>query len=411
MRVLMIAPQPFLEPRGTPISVYQRIQGLSALGHTVDLVTYHIGSDVQIEGVDVHRILNVPFIKTVKVGPSSAKILLDALLFWKAVQLILLRPYDVIHSHEEGAFIALVLSFLFGIPHLYDMHSSLPQQLVNFNFGNYRPIIKVFEVLERWTIRTCTAVITVGSDLEQYVKEINPTVKHAMIENLPVQSNGYKENGMTSDEVKRKLNLHGRVPVVYTGTFERYQGIDLLIESATLVRKQYPDVTFVLVGGKPEQVAECQHLVRKHNLEDCVLFTGIVPVEEVNPYLEMADVLVSPRTEGLSVPLKIYSYLHSGKPIVATDIVAHTLVLNGDTAVLVPPTKEAFAEGLSQVIRDTNLRSRLGDQAKQLAEEEYSFNSYLAKLDRIYRLLEPSAHTSETPAQMLTPGETQSLEN
>jgi len=144
MDILMIAPQPFLEPRGTPISVYQRVQGLATLGHTIDLVTYHIGQDVQIPGVTIHRIPHVPFIKQVKVGPSWAKPLLDLLIFWTAFRLLTTKQYDVIHSHEEAAFFCGLLARMFHTRHLYDMHSSLPQQLRNFNFGNARPLVRLF---------------------------------------------------------------------------------------------------------------------------------------------------------------------------------------------------------------------------------------------------------------------------
>ncbi len=44
MRILMIAPEPFFEPRGTPFSEYHRIRALLDLGHTVDLVTYPFGT-------------------------------------------------------------------------------------------------------------------------------------------------------------------------------------------------------------------------------------------------------------------------------------------------------------------------------------------------------------------------------
>ena len=110
MRILMLAPQPILEPRGTPISVYQRLVALSTLKHEVDLVTYHLGSEIQIPGVTVHRIPAVPVIKEVKPGPSWPKVLLDGLLFGKAFIMLCSRRYDVIHSHEEAAFLAMLLS-------------------------------------------------------------------------------------------------------------------------------------------------------------------------------------------------------------------------------------------------------------------------------------------------------------
>ncbi|UCG25849.1 MAG: hypothetical protein JSW55_07630, partial [Chloroflexota bacterium] len=73
----MIAPEPFLVPRGTPISVYQRLFALSSIGHQVDLLTYHIGDEVDFPGLAIHRIPNIPFVKNVKPGPSWAKLFLD----------------------------------------------------------------------------------------------------------------------------------------------------------------------------------------------------------------------------------------------------------------------------------------------------------------------------------------------
>ena len=55
MRILMIAPEPFFEPRGTPFSEFHRIRALTALGHTVDLVTYPFGEDVTMAGLRVFR--------------------------------------------------------------------------------------------------------------------------------------------------------------------------------------------------------------------------------------------------------------------------------------------------------------------------------------------------------------------
>ena len=81
MRILMIAPEPFLEPRGTPFSVYHRAKALIALGYEVDLVTYPIGQQVRLPGLRIYRVPRIPFLRQVKIGPSLAKLPLDALLF------------------------------------------------------------------------------------------------------------------------------------------------------------------------------------------------------------------------------------------------------------------------------------------------------------------------------------------
>ena len=88
----MIAPEPFFEPRGTPFSEFHRIRALVELGHTVDLVTYPFGKDVSIPGLRVFRSLRPPFVREVRIGPSLAKIPLDALLTLTVIRRALGEP-------------------------------------------------------------------------------------------------------------------------------------------------------------------------------------------------------------------------------------------------------------------------------------------------------------------------------
>src|SRR5690348_13501343 len=134
MRILMIAPEPFLEPRGTPFSVFHRIKALLALGYQVDLLTYPIGKQVSLPGLKIYRTPKIPFIHKVKIGPSLAKFPLDALLFLRAMQLMCQKHYQYIHTHEEAGAMGVLLSSIFDCQHLYDMHSDLAQQMSNFGF-------------------------------------------------------------------------------------------------------------------------------------------------------------------------------------------------------------------------------------------------------------------------------------
>jgi len=323
------------------------------------------------------------------------KLLLDVLLFGKAIIMLSRKRYDLIHTHEEAGFFSIPLAAVFHTRHLYDMHSCLPRQLQNFNFGNYRPIVKLFKLLERWLIKTCDGVITIGVDLEEYVTDMNPAVKEVRIENLPIIFDDTTMGQWPVDNLRAKLDLNGKLAIVYTGTFERYQGLDLLFECVKIVKKHNPEVSFVLVGGTPEQVTYWQNEVREKDLEDCTIFVGTVPLEEAQIYLQLAEILISPRTEGLSVPLKIYSYLYSGKPIVATRIYPHTQVLNDETAVLVKPEKEALAQGILRLIRNPKLRRQMGLKARKLATEKYSAANYLKKLDHICKALQPAGHVAQ----------------
>jgi len=119
MKILMIAPEPFFEPRGTPFSEYYRIQALSALGHEIDLVTYPIGENVEIKGLKIIRSLKPFFIKNVKTGPSKAKLILDFFLFFKVFGRVIRKKYDYIHTHEEANIMGAFYSKIFRTPHLY----------------------------------------------------------------------------------------------------------------------------------------------------------------------------------------------------------------------------------------------------------------------------------------------------
>jgi glycosyltransferase involved in cell wall biosynthesis len=401
--ILMIAPEPFFENRGTPISVYQRIQAFSKLGYQVDLLTYFSGKPVSIPGVRIHRIPRIPFIKEIPIGPSWIKLLLDQLMVIKAFLMLCKGRYQVIHAHEEAAYFSMTLAAIFHLRFLYDMHSSLPVQMAQSKYGRIGWVVALFRLMERWTVRAADAVITVGPDLDQIVRSIKPDVNTILIENLPLRPNG-SMNGKAPRQLVENLRREGRALVVYTGSFENYQGLDMLVQSAGLVCSACPEVTFLMAGGKPVQVSGLEEKVREAKLEPYFIFTGTVSTDESLTYLNSADVLISPRTSGMSIPLKIYTYLDCGKAIVATNTEAHTRVLSEECAVLTEATPEGFAEGLIKALRDPELRDSLGKQAKSFADEKFNLTDYLSRVDSIYRTIYPSNGSLPNPENVVVKG-------
>lgn len=388
MKVLMIAPQPFFQPRGTPISVLHRLNTLSKLGHKIDLVTYHLGQTIPFENVAYQRIPNIPFVKKIKVGPSKTKIIVDLFVMSKVLSLLMKNQYDVIHSHEEAGFFGAWLAKKFGIMHLYDMHSSLPQQLTNFKFTKLKFLINRFESMERRAIENSDALITICPELYNYVNQSFPYKKQVLIENVADNSSIFAEAKSEDLNIREKYQLESKTIILYAGTFEPYQGLDLLIESSRAVISKNKNVTFVLVGGNPAQVEHYQQIVNKQHLGGYFIFTGQVVPDMVPKFLDIADILVTPRIEGNNTPLKIYSYLRSGKPIVATKHITHTQVLSDDVAVLTECNAEALANGLMKVLEDDQLSRLLSKKARELAEEKYSYEVYVQKTRSIYNYLE-----------------------
>jgi glycosyltransferase involved in cell wall biosynthesis len=387
----MIAPEPFFEPRGTPFSEFHRIRALTALGHQVDLVTYPFGEDVTMPGLRVYRALKPPLVRRVKIGPSIAKIPLDALLALSVVRRAFSVRYDAVHSHEEGGLIGVVVAALRGIPHLYDMHSSLPQQLTNFAFTGSRLIRGVFLAIERLMIRRSRVVIVICPTLEDTVRTIDPRARTVLIENAP----GSAEDEATPEQSAAVRRQHGISPstplVLYTGTFEAYQGLDLLFAAMAIVGRSRPDARLLLAGGRPDQVTRARDSARSAGVEAAVVFAGERPAVEIPAYLLAADVLVSPRSRGTNTPLKIYQYLRSGKPIVATRLLTHTQVLSDETAVLTGASPEEFAAGILDVVNDPARAADVGRRARRLADTKYSYDAYLERTRQACAALMSSA--------------------
>lgn len=374
----MIVPEPFLKPRGTPISVYGRTRALSKLGYHIDLVTYHIGEKISLPNVSVHRIPEVPFIKEIAVGPSLPKIVLDFFLMVKTVLMLLARDYDIIHSHEEGAFWGAFLAKIFGKKHIYDMHSSLPQQFGNFHYANFSVVRAVFAWFERFVIRNSQGVIYICPDLKTVIDEIDKNKSTVLIENFGAEE-GFSNNKTDPVELE---NCNGKFKLLYAGTLESYQGIDLLVNSMKHIESS--DFLLLVVGGEAEQIKKYEKMASEIGVEGRVRFLGKVSPTEVEAYYQVADALISTRVKGTNTPLKIYKYLMSGKPVIATRIWSHTQILNENIAVLVDVDESDVAEKLNRVISDRDALRKIQENAREYVKEKFTYEEYLRLTSSIY---------------------------
>lgn len=383
-RILMISPEPFMEPRGTPFSVYNRAKALLSLGYQVDLVTYPMGENVSLPGLHIYRTPSVPFIRKVKIGPSLAKVPLDILLFLTAFWRLCLRRYRLVHTHEEAGLMGVVLAALFGCKHLYDMHSDLGQQMSNFGVTKNPLLIGCVKAIQRLIVRQAHAVIAICPDLETAVRRISPATPVYMIENLAVDEDLPQPDPHTVERLRHELQPGDGPILLYTGTFESYQGIDIVLRSAAIVQRVFPTARYIFVGGKSAQVEQQRQLAQQLGIADMVRFTGQRPLADMPHYMALADILLSPRSSGTNTPLKLYTYLRTGKPILATAILSHTQILTPDMAALVAPTPEGLAQGAIDLLQHREKARCLGEHGRQVAEAQYSWPAFLEKNRRAY---------------------------
>jgi glycosyltransferase involved in cell wall biosynthesis len=393
----MLAPEPFFEPRGTPFSEYHRIKALGELGHHVDLVTYPIGRDVELPNLRIFRCVRPPFVRKVRIGPSFTKIVLDTLMLLTIARRAWSERYDAIHSHEEMGLVGVWLAKWLRIPHLYDMHSSLPQQLSNFKYSQSSWLRGVFTWAEDQMVHKSDVVITICQELQDTVTSMGVADRSLLIEN--VMGGDVDEPPSRSPiEVRQAWGIDAAAPLaLYTGTFEAYQGVDMLIDAVAILHRERPDARVLVVGGEPAQVELAKARAVAAGASTVMVFTGQQPAKEIPGFVQAADLLVSPRIRGTNTPLKIYSYLRSGKPIVATNLLTHTQVLNDRIAKLVDPAPEPFAAAILDLINRPDERERLSTAARDVAQEKYSRESYLRRTAEAYRRLQPGSIRTGEP--------------
>jgi glycosyltransferase involved in cell wall biosynthesis len=123
---------------------------------------------------------------------------------------------------------------------------------------------------------------------------------------------------------------------------------------------------------------------RARGVGERAVFSGQRPPAELPAFFAVSDVLASPRAKGQNTPFKIFTYLASGKPLVATRIATHTQLLDDTTAFLVEPRPEALAAGLRAALDHPEDAAARAGRGRDLLEREYGVERYREKIARAY---------------------------
>ena len=381
MRVLFLAPQPFHEVRGTPLAVAALTRTLGELGHDVDLLTFPQG-----EAWNAPRVRHMRSARLsggrIRPGFSLAKAAQDVPFAWFAVRLARSGAYDVVHAVEEAAL--LVAPFLpAGVKFVVDMDSDLGEQLAHSKSVIARLLGPLADSLHQRSLRRADLAIVINARLEGSARRERPGLPVHRVEDPPLVSALTDVDREAASALRLELDLGDAPVALYTGNFEAYQGVEMMAHAAALSER----AVFVFVGGEGEDIAGMKTRLGPASLSRC-RFVGKQLPETLPRWMALADVLVSPRTLGGNTPFKIYTYLASGRPIVATRLDTHTQVLTDDTALLVEPTAAALAEGIDAALRDPQECARRAANGSALLDREYSVARYREKVKAAYAALE-----------------------
>ncbi|MGI6679926.1 MAG: glycosyltransferase [Bdellovibrionota bacterium] len=389
MNILFLAPEPFFQERGTPIAAKLALQVLSKRKDTkIKVICYNEGKEESFEDVEIRRISRLPFTDGVRPGASLKKLALDVILFFTTINEIIKNKkntYDLIHAIEESVFIALFAKKIFGINYIYDMDSSLSDQLIN-RYKFLKIFKGLFRYLERLAIKNAVAVLPMCDALATQALDCGVEIVKVLRDIALNDLDDYKEE---ASDLRKELNLPKDTKIVlYVGNLEHYQGIDLLIKSFALIKKGFDNLKLIIIGGTKEHIEKYKKLASNFHVSDSVYLIGPRPVKALGNYLSQGDILASPRIEGENTSMKIYSYLLAGKPIVATNLPTHTQILTDSISFLCEPTVKDFAQGIKDLLENPDFSDIIANNAKNEAKEKYTFEVFTKTLNDLYDKVE-----------------------
>ncbi len=382
MKILMIAPTPFMADRGCHTQILLEVKALQDQGHEVLLCTYGLGREVP--GVSTVRCWNPPWYGKLSAGPSYTKILLLPVLLLKSLQTIKRFRPDIVHAHlHEGAVIARVCQWFFGRPlYVFDMQGSLVGECLQHGFIRKGSVaFRALSWLER-RIANWFPTVTQSETMLKELRELGAPDRR--IENVKdaVDTDLFSPRPIDGPLAKKLGVDPARPCVLYMGLLEEYQGTDLMIQAFAKVVREIPDTQFLVIGFPHIEKYRAQAAAL--GVATSIVFLGRLEYSSLPPYLSLARIAVAPKiglTEGDG---KIYNYMAMGMAVVAFDRPVAREILADTGRFAAFGDAGDLAKQIVSLIRQPDEAKSLGHLARQRAERELSFAAVGNRLLNFY---------------------------
>jgi len=188
------------------------------------------------------------------------------------------------------------------------------------------------------------------------------------------------------NELKNKLHINNDENVIiFVGNLAPWQGVEYIIYAAQQILEQNKKVKFLIVGDgviKQNLMELCTEL----NLVNNFIFTGMVKYEDVPKYISISDIGVVPLATGrICSPMKLFEYLSSGIPVVASDNETIRNILTSDEGIMVKSEDSTdLAIALMELLNNEKLRKQMGNNGRKLVMENYTWSNTAKQLMEVF---------------------------
>jgi phosphatidyl-myo-inositol alpha-mannosyltransferase len=384
VKIALVSPYDYPYPGGVTNHVRHLHREFTYLGHDVRIMAPSSNRNLEREEDDVYRIGSV---RRIPANGSIARITLSFRLARRVREVLASEQFDVVHAHEP-------------------LMPSLPPTVLKYsdavNIGTFhayrgsyygyfygRPVL-------RHAFRSLDGRIAVSRAAKRFVRQY-------FMAPYKIIPNGVELSRFDRTRVAPLPQFEdGRPNILFVGRPEKRKGVGYLLRAYPLVKAQFPDARFIIVGAGDWEDSPYRAYIERHNMRD-ILVVGRVSEEDLPRYYRSADVLCSPATQGESFGIVLLEGMAAGIPVVASDIEGYRqVVTDGQEAVLVPPRNERdLADAICRLLQDPARRALMAERGVRTAAEyswprvaEQILDFYVRTANRSF----PSYSTMELPA-------------
>jgi len=395
MRILHVFDHSIPLHSGYTFRSYQILREQRALGYETLQVTgiKHLNPEGPEETVD-----GLKFYRTTSYNPLFSR--LPVLNQYEVVrslkaclrQILKAEKVDVIQAHSPmlNGMAAVAVGAEFNIPVLYEIRAFWEDAAVSHGTcreGDLR--YRLTRDFETKVARRADAVTVICNGLKQdLVSRGIPADKITLIPNA-VDTGKFSGPGVPDADLRERLGLTDSVVLGFIGSFYDYEGLDILLESLPIIRRDVANVKLLLVGGGPEE-DRLKEIVAMLGMDKQVMFTGRVPHDKVQDYYNQVDVFVYPRKKmrltDLVTPLKPLEAMAQHKLVAASDIGGHNeLIEDGKTGVLfAPDSPTLLARKIVDLLQNRENWPAMIAEGRKYVEEVRNWKNSIANYPAIF---------------------------
>jgi len=353
VKIALVSPYDFAYPGGVYIHISYLAHHFTRMGHEVKVIA---PASKAISGFG-DRFIPIGSPRPI---PSSGSITRITISPWLAsgIKPVLEREnFDIIHLHEPlMPMLCTTVLRLSKTANVGTFHACHGQPGYDFAkpFGRW--------ILKKW-FRKLDGKIAVSKPAREFVRGYFPGYYNII-------PNGVDVDHFSPDVSPIGEFSDGKLNILFVGRLEKRKGVKYLLEAFRQVKQEIPDSRLIIVGPGTRLRRRYEKHVMKNGLKD-VVFTGLVPYEELPRYYKAADVFCAPATGRESFGIILLEAMAVGKPIVASNIEGYAnVVSHGVDGLLVPPAdKESLAQALISLLADGSLRQKMGAKGRAKALE------------------------------------------